>query len=101
MRRGPETREPWGPMKPLALELLPETYAICRLGPEDGVPAWATGGAFSSLTRTRTELTIVCAQGAVPEGVQCERGWRCLGVEGLLADGRSGKPGEPSGGSWD
>ena len=71
-------------MKALRLEVLPETYAICRLGPEEAAPAWATGGAFLSLTRTPAELSIVCIQGSVPEGVRCERGWRCLGVEGAL-----------------
>ena len=72
-------------MKPLTLELLPETYAICRLGPEQAaVPAWAAGSAFLSLTRTRSELSMVCVQAAVPEGVRCERGWRCLGVRGVL-----------------
>jgi len=71
-------------MKPLRLELLPETYAICRLGPEEAVPRWATDGAFLSLTRTRAELSIVCVEEAVPEGVRCQRGWRCLGVEGPL-----------------
>ncbi len=77
-------------MKPLTLELLPETYAVCRLGPEEAVPAWTAGGAFLSLTRTRAELSIVCVQGAVPEGVRCERGWRCLGVEGPLDFSLSG-----------
>jgi len=71
-------------MKPLRLQLLPETYAICRLGSEQAVPAWATGGAFLSLTRTRAELSIVCVQEAVPEDVRCEKGWRCLGVRGVL-----------------
>jgi hypothetical protein len=71
-------------MKSLTLELLPETYAICRLGPEQAVPVWATGGVFLSLTRTPTELSIVCAQEAVPDGVRCERRWRCLAVQGPL-----------------
>ena len=71
-------------MKPLELELLPEAYAICRLGPEEPVPRWTTESAFLSLTRTRAELSIVCVQEAVPEGVRCERGWRCLGVESPL-----------------
>jgi hypothetical protein len=27
---------------------------------------------------------VVCREGAVPEGVRCERGWRCLRVAGTL-----------------
>ncbi len=27
----------------------------------------------------------MCAEGAVPEGVKCETGWRCLRIRGPLA----------------
>ncbi len=77
-------------MKPLTLELLPETYAICRMEPGEAPPGWATGGGFLSMTRTGSELSIVCVQQAVPEGVRCERGWRCLGVQGVLDFALSG-----------
>ncbi len=68
----------------LTLSLLPETFAICRLPPDAEIPAWATRGEFHSITRTRAELSIVCAQENVPDGVQCDKGWRCLRVEGKL-----------------
>jgi hypothetical protein len=42
------------------------------------------GGSFLSVTRTADELSVVCAQDAVPGGVRCERGWRCLRVAGTL-----------------
>jgi hypothetical protein len=35
-------------------------------------------------TRTGEELSVVCRQEAVPDGVRCERGWRCLRVAGQL-----------------
>jgi hypothetical protein len=28
---------------------------------------------------------MVCPESLVPAGVKCERGWRCLRVEGILA----------------
>jgi len=37
------------------------------------------------VTRTQEELSIVCAEGIVPEGVSCERGWRSLRVRGRIA----------------
>lgn len=37
-----------------------------------------------SLTRTRDELSVVCAQHLVPNELQAERDWRCLGVVGPL-----------------
>ena len=41
-------------------------------------------GAISSITRTADELSVVCAEAAVPDGMQAERGWRALCVDGPL-----------------
>ena len=68
---------------PLKLELLHDTFAICRLAPGAAVPEWATGE-IMSITRTPAELSIVCSQDAVPENAKCELGWRCLQVVGPL-----------------
>jgi hypothetical protein len=69
---------------PLALSLLPDTLAVCRLAPDAEVPAWAWTGEPASVTRTRDELSIVCRADAVPQGIRSETGWRCLKVEGPL-----------------
>jgi hypothetical protein len=68
----------------LQLVLLDGTFAVCRLGPDALLPAWIGGGPFVSITRTADELSVVCRQEEVPEGVKCERGWRCLRVAGTL-----------------
>ena len=68
----------------LALSLLSETFAICRLEPEADIPPWALAGNFFSITRTEEELSLVCPQEVVPDGVQCEKGWRCIMVLGPL-----------------
>jgi hypothetical protein len=68
----------------LSLSLLPDHYSICRLAPEAGIPPWALAGDFFSITRTREELSLVCSQEAVPDGVQSEKGWRCIMVGGPL-----------------
>jgi hypothetical protein len=60
------------------------TFAVCRLGADATIPAWATPGHFFSITRTADELSVVCCQDAVPEGVVGERGWRCLRVAGTM-----------------
>jgi GNAT superfamily N-acetyltransferase len=67
------------------LTLLPleGSYAVCRLDVDAPLPAWA-GGAFVSVTRTADESSLVCRQEAVPSGVACERGWRCLRVADTL-----------------
>jgi hypothetical protein len=68
----------------LTLTALEEIFGICRLPPEHPIPGWAQGGGFVSITRTDEELSIVCPEAAVPDGVVCEKGWRCLRVEGPL-----------------
>ena len=67
----------------LTLSALPDTFAICRLDARAPIPLWARGD-FVSITRTRDELSIVCAQSNVPDGIMCERDWRALRVEGKL-----------------
>lgn len=61
--------------------VLPGRYAVCRLHPDAGVPAWAVGP-FCSMTRTGDELAIVCPAEQVPTDVQAERGWRVLKLVG-------------------
>ncbi len=74
----------------LDLVVLPGRYAVCRLPPSASVPTWATTASFSSITRTGEELSIVCAEEAVPADVHSERGWRCLRVAGTLDFGMVG-----------
>ena|SRR5579884_1113467 len=59
-------------------------FAVCRLGSNDAIPAWATAGHFFSITRTADELSVVCRHDVVPEGVLSEGGWRCLRVAGSI-----------------
>ena len=74
----------------LHLSLLPDTLAICRLAPDAPVPAWAWTGEPASVTRTHDELSVVCRADAVPPGVRCETGWRCMKVAGPLDFGLTG-----------
>jgi len=68
----------------LTLLVLAGTFAICRLDKNSPVPEWAFVGDFYSMTRTFDELSIVCPQVNVPVGMTCDKGWRCLKVEGVL-----------------
>lgn len=71
------------PLK-LKLDLLPETLALCHLDRNAPIPPWAKGENFLSISRTSDELSIICPQGQVPEGVKKDGGWRCLKVGGTL-----------------
>lgn len=65
------------------LTLLPGRYAICRLSPDDAIPAWALAPSdFVSITRSRDELSVICPAGAVPAAVTGQAGWHCLRIDG-------------------
>jgi uncharacterized protein len=66
----------------LAMTVFDERLAICRLDAGGEIPAWATGDSFFSVTRTADELSIVCPEENVPEGISQEQGWRALKLEG-------------------
>jgi hypothetical protein len=68
----------------LTLIVVDGLFAVCRLEPDASIPPWATEGDFFSITGTAEELSVVCPQEAVPEGVKGERGWRCLRVAGTI-----------------
>lgn len=67
----------------MKLTVLPDPVAVCRLPPDAAVPDWARG-AFTCVTRTSDELSVVCDDGAVPGDVKAERNWRVLKLEGPI-----------------
>jgi|SRR6266542_1040377 len=71
------------PEPKLTLTLLASKLGICRLPADAAIPAWLAGE-FVSVTRTADELAVVCRVDAVPDGVRCEKGWRCFRVAGTL-----------------
>ena len=71
--------------EPLTLSVFSDVFAVCRLPPDAALPTWAHADSFVSITRTRDELSIVCPQSHVPDGMQAETDWRCLKVEGPFA----------------
>ena len=66
------------------LKVLPGSYSVCRLHRDARVPEWATQGLFTSVTRTASELSVVCLDAPVPKGIEREGGWRVFKVEGPL-----------------
>ena len=68
----------------LELDLLPGLFAVCRLDPSAELPVTRDSGAFWSVTRTASELSVICAQDAIPAGAVVEGGWRGLRVAGPL-----------------
>ncbi len=69
----------------MKLAVLAADLAVCRLLPSRDVPGWAwQDKRLLSVTYTADELSIVCANSAIPDDTQCERNWRALKVQGPL-----------------
>ena len=66
------------------LDVVPGTFAVCRLAAETSVPAWSQRGPLYAVTRTPDELSIVCDAAHVPGDVPAEGPWRAFRVAGTL-----------------
>ena len=68
----------------MQLYVLDELYAVARLEPDAALPDWTRGGHFWSITRSDSELSVVCRQDDVPPQVSAERGWCAFELAGPL-----------------
>jgi hypothetical protein len=65
-------------------------YAIVRMDAQATVPDWATKGAFSSVTRTAHELSVVCPADNLPANLSSECHWICFKLEGPFPFSQTG-----------
>lgn len=72
------------------LKPLSGRYAVSRLEAKESIPGWADGPGFVSITRTEDELSVVCLQERVPDGVQRDRDWVALKLQGPFAFDETG-----------
>lgn len=68
----------------LDLSLVAGDLAVCRLDPDEEIPAWVAGGDLWCVSRTPDELSLVCAFDQVPPEVKSEGPWRAFRVQGPL-----------------
>jgi len=69
-------------VRALRFSRVPGKFAVCRLPPDSQLPGWVWSGPFSSVTRTKDELSVVCGAESVPEEHQPKSPWVCFKVEG-------------------
>jgi hypothetical protein len=74
----------------LILSVMEGRYAIAKFPSDAEIPAWVNGSAFSSVTRTLEELSVVIAEASVPAGLNASRGWRMMKVHGPFAFDETG-----------
>jgi hypothetical protein len=69
----------------MRLWLLPGEIAVCQLRREQRVPeALLDARPFASVTRTPSELSIVCPAEVAPADARVDAGWRALEIVGPL-----------------
>ncbi len=68
----------------MKLELLSGNYAICQVKKEEPYSEWISKDAFSSVTETDQEKSIVCLDDSIPDHITKEQGWRLMRVMGVL-----------------
>lgn len=71
---------------PLTLTVLPNSYSVCRISPQNDIPEWFLKSPFFALARTAEEISIACESSCVPAkcDLKEELDWRVLKVEGPL-----------------
>jgi hypothetical protein len=69
----------------LKFEWILGPFAICKLPAQEAIPEWALAGAFTSVTRTADELSIVCPADNLPPSVNSPHHWICLKLKGPFA----------------
>lgn len=74
----------------MIVEVIAGELAVCRLPGDAPAPETPAHAELYALTRTRDELSIVCAAAETPEGATVEAGWRALKVAGPLDFGLTG-----------
>lgn len=75
----------------MKVSILEGKYSVCRFSPSESVcETQFSGGAFTSVTRTTTEISVVCETECVRVSCKEEKGWSLLMVEGPLDFGMIG-----------
>jgi uncharacterized protein len=74
----------------LTLSVMEGRYAIAKFPRDAGIPAWANGSGFFSVTRTLDELSVVTTEASVPAELNASCGWRMLKVHGPFAFDETG-----------
>jgi hypothetical protein len=76
--------------KNIEFSVLKGTYAVCRLNPEIKIPSWILERPFFAITKTTSELSLVCDQADLPDQIEAERDWSIIKVLGPLDFNKTG-----------
>jgi uncharacterized protein len=69
-------------MRKLVISEIAGDYAVCRGAADAKIDPKLLAAAFTSITRTAEELSIICPTNVAPPGFRQEPGWQLLKIEG-------------------
>jgi hypothetical protein len=68
----------------ISISILPGSFAICQLSPDENIPSRPSAASFWSVSVTGDEISVVLPQEYVQPGWLPDLNWRCLKVRGPL-----------------
>lgn len=68
----------------MQLKLLPDTFGIMKLEPQQSFPTWLGQGQTFFVAQTQDEYSIMCLQKVIPEDSDYSANWRCFRADGDL-----------------
>ncbi|MFM9995111.1 MAG: ACT domain-containing protein [Phycisphaerales bacterium] len=80
----------------LSIERVPGAFAVCRLPAGAGVAEWGGWGAgegageFWTVSGTRDEVSVTCAESRVPAGIRATKGFALLRLSGEIPFSETG-----------
>ncbi|KAB2668023.1 ACT domain-containing protein [Brucella tritici] len=77
-------------MPNIKLKKLDGFYTISQLSVGSAIPDWCDGEGFVNISRGDDELSIICLNERVPEGVKSDGEWTCFKFMGPFAFGETG-----------
>jgi len=77
-------------MHQLKFRKLQGRFAVCRLHAGDTFPDGAAAGPLFSFTRTAHEVSVVCPEAIVPDGVRAELAWVAFELQGPFPFSQTG-----------
>lgn len=71
-------------MNKLSLKILNGIYGVCRLDRSSTEYNFGEESEFYSFSKSEDEISIVCREDLIPQGIKYEGGWSVIKVEGPL-----------------
>ncbi len=68
----------------IRIVILEEIYSICRLEKNDTIPDDITKSNFYSITSSPKEISLVCEQKFIRDGMKVEKDWKVLKIDSIL-----------------